>query len=663
MLEHFTEYNSSELNPKDFMGLRGKRYISDLFFNHSIYKKISNSIKTNSLTLILGNPISGKSRIAYDNFKKFNNYKVLKANVTISELDEYGFDNDTSNTIIFFDDIDEFFNDNPKKINSLLTKIISKEVKCVITCRKGPEYGKFKYFVDKHILNEFKEDENLFIIPRFSKNYKPLEIFLKNNRSSFRNPINEFDGNLGSLIVPLSDMRKRFESLQINDERLPLAILLGLKLHYNLLNYELNKSTYDNQKIKFFCEKYLGEKFDSYEWDSALNVLLDTRTDLNFIEVNEHILIEEVYLDIFEKKEDVIFDLYNKKRLKKLLNSKYTTEEKIVYEFPLNTRDFNNKIRASTSFKDGYEIFKQIENPDAHSFMFLANLTDDDDKIATLYEEMKSIKSIDEFFIPHNFFIGKFKTFKSLLDILVKVGSKQLEQKNSTTIRLSNLAQENLKENLAYLFGKLNASEIFKNKALNDLVLRCVEDKEDFETYLKPILKDLGNFKYDLKKGIIKSIIKTKEYEIAIPLVNDYLKDFDFYNELGNCYQNSDFKKSLYNYIESLNYANFIHEFLKSYININRVIYLNKLQKDYLEMIETAHTFLKKNHKSLENDFKNRNSKYLQKYVVLNLIENLEFEEKVNTLKAFFRRYYITISGKKEIISALSIKEKLKLKE
>lgn len=663
MLEHFTEFNSNKLDPKDFMGLRGKRYVSDLFFNHSIYKKISNSIQNNNLTLILGNPISGKTRIVYDNLKSFSNYKILKANNVISELDEYGFDSNTSNTIIFFDDIDEFYNENSKKINLLLAKIISEDIKCVITCRKGPEYGKFKYFVDKHILNEFREDENLFIIPRFSKNYKPLESFLEKNKKLFRNPINEFDGNLGSLIVPLSDMRTRFELLQIEDKRLPLAILLGLKLHYHLLNYEINKSTYDNQKIKFFCEKYLGEKFDSYEWDSALNILLDTRTDLNFIEVNEHIQIEEVYLDILETQEDVIFNLYNKKRLKKLLHSKYTVEQKIVYEFPLRTRDYNNKIKTASSYKEAYEIFKEIDKPDAFSYTALVHHTDDAEEIARLYEEMKSVRSIDEFFIPHNVFIGKFQTFESLIDILIKTGSKQLEQKNSTTSRLLKLAKLNPKKNLAYLFEKLSPKEIFENKALNGIVLHCIVDVEDFKNYIEPILKDLQLFSEELKKGIIKSVIKTKQYSTAIPLIKNNLKDYDYYNELGNCFQQSDVHKSLNYYIDSIDYAQFTHNFLKSYTNINRVVYANKLQKEFQEMIDSSHSFLKNNHKELISVFKNKMAKYLQKYVVLNLVANLEIEEKVKKLSVLFEKYYITLSGKKEILSELTAEERQRFKE
>lgn len=633
--KHF-DLSETQLAPKDILDYRGEDYDEELFFDDEIYQRIKASILTRDVTLILGNPLSGKTRIVYDTLKSLKKGNLLIPNKS-KEIPEY-IPTNMRQIVLILDDIDDYCIEGNTALNKLLKTILDNRIKCIITCRKGPEFNKVKRYTNSNTFNRITQ--NKFIIPRFDKRDVSVQNFLSQNISKFKSSIQNFDGNFGSVVLPLDAMRERFHYLKDNEKDKAIAILLGLKLHFHLFNYEGNKSHYDDKKIKFFCEKYLKEELSISEWEEAKNELVSNLTSLNFIDISTEIVIEEAYLDFLTDMNgncaDVVHSDFNEKRLHDLYNKIYLPEEKQAYGFPLTVRDYNMLIKNAPSFDEGEKIFNKIhpEDRDPYSFTSLMDLASDKAKLISLYKDMRK-HGIKTLFAPNYVFINKFDNFKDLLDVLLELDKRLLDHRNGTTNRLIKLAEITPNETLQYLFQKFNAVEIYKNPVYNQIVRLCCTTIDDFKTYIEPSFQFIDTLDYTLRKNIIKAVIDLKLFDSALPLVKKHLVNYDYYNEYGNCIKESDPLNAFSLYKSSFDFIEYNSQVQKTLTNLNKVIFSNFdliSQNEKQEVLSKTHKFLNAN----RNDPKTvRNKEFLAEELLLNEImitPVFDLKNRLNTL-------------------------------
>ena len=658
------DLSTNSLTPKDILGWREKEYMEDMFFKAPIYDKIKESIIHQDITLIIGNPLSGKTRIVFDSIKESGQ----KWNIIIPKKDKknteegYIIPTTITNILVLLDDVDDYCQESNTSLNKLLKHIINSNIKCVITCRRGPEFDRFKKYLNHNIRTRLFL--NKYHIERFDKSNPDVANFLSSNKERFKSDIRNFDGNFGSVVLPLDAMRERFSKLKENEKEIPISILLGLKLHYHLLNYENSKGTFSDDKIKHFCKKYINQEISPYEWEEAKNILESTETALNFITSESDINIEEAYIDFLYDSNgnsvDVVHNDFSEKRILSLFNKLYKPEEKQPWGFPVTTRDLNVLIKKAATFKEGKDIFNKIPKSerDSFSYTYLMNLCDGKSELIALYKELRS-RGIKTLFVPNHTFIAKFKVFTDLYDSLKELEPKLLEHRNSTTNRLLKLAEQNPEATLNYLFLKEPKIKIYKNPVFNQILLLCCNQYEHFELYLKPAIDILDNLDYPLKKNIIKNIIKLKLYDVAIPLVEKYLVRYDYHNEIANCKKESDHLVSLDNYIKSLKHIEFLSQEQKALTNISKLLLDNPTIVQigqYKKILSDTHHFLKSKKQELLNL---RNTEHLREALILNEIHLTDSSELMTRLEELYRLDYLSKSEFPTLVDRVTDENKL----
>ncbi|WP_452228100.1 hypothetical protein [Lacinutrix sp. MEBiC02404] len=634
------DLNKENLDPRTILGWRESEYIEDLFFDHNIYSEIKKSISVNPITIIIGNPLSGKTRIVYDYLKKDRNSNLIIP-VKNKNIAEYNIPKTLKNVIVFLDDVDEYCYDNNDSLNLLLSNIVlqnsfSKNIKCVITCRRGPEYDKFQNKLDRNLF--YKIVENRFHIPRFNSQDKDVSDFLELNKDKFKTNPKNFDGNFGSVVLPLDAMRERFEGLKKRDKYKELAVLLGLKLHFHFLNFEATKREFLDLNIKKFTEKYINEELSPYEWEATLNTLVSDDTSLNFIEIKSNIVIEEAYLDFLKDKNfnsiDVIHPKFNLTRLDSLFNKLYTLDEKRTWGFPTSVYDYNMAIKKIDSIQDALEIYNKMTeflSPDNYTYSYLFKKTTDLDILKRLYLEMKrSVKSVGN--TPRNIFAGQIDDFSTFLSTFIEVDPKVLGSINGQSNRLLKLALKDKAKSLEFLFKSKKTNEIFINPVFNKICRVCCESELEFSKYIKPVLNTIENLDTNLQLNIIK-ICSKFDKDITIKLLDKYISNisFDFFNEKGNALSSSEPLESLNLFIKAIEVSNNkINKTIAS-INYSKLVYNEELSEYLEDAIKLSSVVIKPEEQI-------HPSKYLRHIFVLLTIWKSSVNELITNLENIFSR-------------------------
>ncbi|MDP3464097.1 MAG: hypothetical protein Q8S18_15005 [Bacteroidales bacterium] len=611
------DLNNGALNPVSFMGLRGNHYMKDFFFPHPIYDKIKTKIIDDDLIFIIGNPLAGKTRIVYDTLSNLKKGYIVKPKLDKS-IKEYRLPR-RKDLVVFFDELDDYCRTNVEAMNKVLYYLIKNKIKCIATCRTGPEFNQLKKTLNAHTFSELHSAQ--ITIPRFDKNESSVKSFLISNASQIKN-IDSFDGNMGALILPLDDMRERFASLVEQDKQLPIAILKGLKLHYHLYNYESKKSFYDDSKILYFCKKYLQEDISRHEWENAKGELTTDEATLNFLDEREFIIIEEAYLDFLKNANgdtiDVIDGTLDKYKIKRLLNDTYKDLiEKKTWGFPANIHDYNRVIKKTETFEDAEKIFKDIPvgiNPNEITYSLLLKKTKDKNTLERLFTEMKR-RGLKFKFMPEHCFIAGFDSFDNLFESLLKLDKKSLLTRNSISNRLIELSKINPKESLISLFRIIPFGQIYTNPVYNEICLRCCKDEQDFKLYVEPYINTINKLDYALAKNFIKICSSLNQNDIALKLIEDYLKNnpFDYFNEKANCVKDAKPLEALVLYLEAMKHFTNISEQVKALTNIVNLIYDKELNDKVEFALNLASPFSQQNFTKLNF----RNAQYLRYGILL----------------------------------------------
>ena len=276
---------SSKLTPEDILNLRGfeSNGFNAYYYERDIDDLIINKFKNNENILIIGNPISGKSRAVYELLKNFEE----KVNVLIPRIQDTSFEDFsipkirslTTRKVAIYNDIDKYASKQNFKYQ--LEELIKRDIQVIATCQTGNEFEILKSILDKDFSTIFGE---------------PIEIkdITKDTASMISKEVNmelpdRFDGNLGSIFVALDQMRVRYANLADTDKQ----ILINTKFLYITGIYN-EKSHFSKDKIKLLCKHNSEFELGKYEWDDAFKRL----SGLSLIKEQKDIVIcDDVYFN------------------------------------------------------------------------------------------------------------------------------------------------------------------------------------------------------------------------------------------------------------------------------------------------------------------------------------------------------------------------------
>ncbi len=267
--------------------------------------------------LLLGDPLAGKTRAAYQLFKSLNPpWRVIIPRKKTIDPTEFFVPQHFSKKreLLFLDDLDTYVVE--KGFCDVLPQFLKrKNLIIVATCRSGEEFDNLCEKLPD-ISTWFKEPIH---IGKITKNEATVII----NKINMKVPEN-FDGNIGSLFIDIDQMRQRF--MHCSDEEKIILDAMRL-LYYSGLSKEQQK--FEINDIKRVC-KYKGMEFETFKLESILKslehndfiVYLDKdtiQTEQSYLELvfgdritrRQHIQIIKDVIDIFRGEGDSLLSVGN----------------------------------------------------------------------------------------------------------------------------------------------------------------------------------------------------------------------------------------------------------------------------------------------------------------------------------------------------------------
>jgi len=288
---------SSSLKPEDILG---NRPFNEYYYFREEDNKIRESLRNKKNVLIIGPPLSGKSRAVYQALISLDNpYEVIIPKCIDINLDTFpGLPPRLAfwrPRAILFDDLHRFV--ERRNFEHLLNSAMENNIVIIANCCSEMEYEKTKNIMLKrwniHLETIF---ENIIELGRISKDIgKQIAEKVGKKWDEIK-----FDGTIGSIFMPLSEMERRFN----NCTDIEKTILRAMRdLYISGIYEEANKFLKDH--IKILCTKG-GLKLKNFEWIGWFENL--KKKEFVKLEKN-HVQCEEVYLKDIVKPEVRMSDL------------------------------------------------------------------------------------------------------------------------------------------------------------------------------------------------------------------------------------------------------------------------------------------------------------------------------------------------------------------
>ena len=290
------------LSPVHIMGSRAKEkkgFVKRFYFEREQDRLIRKALEGGEKSiLIVGNPISGKTRAAYEALKRSKRTCfVTVANMDHIDQREYTIPLFFSfffwvwkRRYLFLDDLDALARKG--RVKALIDKYDAKDIYIIATCRTGSE-------LETDVGHELRSCFDVIVeIPKITDDEEKIlrkEIPKKTNIEVPKS----FDHNIGSIFLKVQPMKKRFASLDDNSK----MVLLSIKQLWELGVY---------RGVNVFPEKWLIKKCQT---DFGLNLgandfqskkILKTLENEGFLQREESVVrMEEAYLDFIGAEEKI----------------------------------------------------------------------------------------------------------------------------------------------------------------------------------------------------------------------------------------------------------------------------------------------------------------------------------------------------------------------
>jgi len=294
--------SSSSLTPRQIMRIRANPDVgySEYYYPREEAEAIKEKILAGKHVLVIGNPLAGKTRAVFETFKRLKpRHDVIIPK--IADISDPAVDIPIQlrrwrKQILFLDDLNQFF--AKQNFQALISAFLRDEKTVVVaTCRSGPEYDALCQSNERELSLFGKPVE----MPKIASE-KAREIA----KEAGKTIPERFDGNIGSIFVPLEAMRVRYNSLEAAHK----GILRAIKRLYEAGIFT-GRQEFALKRVKLVSEKAEGITGNpEHVWKEQFNTLRQN----GFIEIDKDLVqLEEAYLDFVV--EDIGDKLENLRRM------------------------------------------------------------------------------------------------------------------------------------------------------------------------------------------------------------------------------------------------------------------------------------------------------------------------------------------------------------
>ncbi|MGH2574432.1 MAG: hypothetical protein ACRDFC_01895, partial [Ignavibacteria bacterium] len=301
--------NSSSLKPKDVIG---ERPFSQYYYERNEDRTLTDILNQKKNVLIIGLPLSGKSRAVYHALNKSHkNYSVLiprSVNMASFRMPvHYKF---WKKRVIFIDDL-QYYVEKQDHYHLLFKSANEKKIMILATCHSGKEFKQVKNKIVEHHLDlETLFNENIIELPKV-----PPDIAEKiAAQAGVKWERVKFNGTVGSIFMRLTEMEKRYDECDIVEK----TILRSISNLFVCGVYQENE-TFPLEWIKIAAKRHELEGKD-FEWTGWLKSL-EGREFIKLVR-RDKIWAEETYLrnivkpvveisdiDVFDEQIDIFSDV------------------------------------------------------------------------------------------------------------------------------------------------------------------------------------------------------------------------------------------------------------------------------------------------------------------------------------------------------------------
>lgn len=280
---------SSALNAKDLMG---ERPYEEYYFEREVDKFITDAVACRKNAILIGAPLSGKTRAVYNALKREGNSSVLvPRNVPMPAFSLPKEIIASRNKIIFVDDL-QYYVEKQEQFHLLFREAHKNNIPVIAACHSGKEFTKVKNKLTEHNLNiDIVFRDNVMEFEKLSSETgKQVAEKLGMTWDSVK-----FNGTIGSIFMRLSEMERRFDTSDTIEKTI-LRVLRNLYLSGIYDNNNLIRTAW----IKKAAQKYELEAKE-FEWAGWLKSL----EGKEFIKVmgSGRIWAEDAYLEYVVKPE------------------------------------------------------------------------------------------------------------------------------------------------------------------------------------------------------------------------------------------------------------------------------------------------------------------------------------------------------------------------
>ncbi|TET06172.1 MAG: tetratricopeptide repeat protein [Candidatus Atribacteria bacterium] len=256
---------SSKLIPQDIFGNDYYRYNEKIHYHYSkINNQIEEKISKGENILLIGRPLSGKTRAIYENLRKLKNYKVLIPKSSINFRNAIAPKYRKDKKIIVLDNLHNLIKSKDISLQkddaliNYISELRKNDINIIASCQSGVEFEIVCQKIDITLIVDSKE--NILYMPEYE-----LVEAKKIAEEEFNATVPDtFDKTIGSLILPLQTMQNRYNDLDAYAKNILAAIkmlyIAGIYDKEGLFLVDRVKALYEKLSLNGFnFQNYLKE--------------------------------------------------------------------------------------------------------------------------------------------------------------------------------------------------------------------------------------------------------------------------------------------------------------------------------------------------------------------------------------------------------------------
>jgi len=355
-LFNLTWKNSTSIRKNEILG---SRPFNEYYYTRQEDEKVRNCLKEGKSVLIIGPPLSGKTRMVYEALKQSKKYDIITPRPTDINIESFILPKQLKFWKLRLMFIDDLYLFAEKKNFEYLFEICRKnKINLIATCRSEIEYKKTKIRMsDKNLdletelfdeitkINEIQEEQGKKIANKVDRDWSEIK----------------FNKTIGSIFMPLTEMHKRFEKCTSKEK----SILKAIKKLYICGVYEEGQ-IFQLEQIRRVSEKE-GIKKENFEFEELIKKLCEKE----FIKRKENevdqILVEEVYL------EDIVELNDSELSIVKQIESIFAETQETLIKIGSRAYDYGNLQTELGRKEEAGELYKVALKADLSNVNTLCN--------------------------------------------------------------------------------------------------------------------------------------------------------------------------------------------------------------------------------------------------------------------------------------------------